>query len=192
MWHDTDFNDYQDGQWGYHDNSYQKLVLNMGLNNKPVVMDDASFTALAQQTGAAVVYRGWSSADKADRFEQSKYFHTGGGIYGDGIYFSTDMSVAAGYSGAGVAGHGQITKMMLSPNAKIVSLSDVQRKMATSSSSLRTGLSRAGQAGQQNGYGGNSGESQMALKMGYNVIKVSNDYYIGLTADAFIVSKKRY
>ena len=192
VWNETDFANYPDGKWSYHDNSYQKLVLSMGLNGKPTVMDDASFTALAQQTGAAIVYRGWSGSDAIDRFEQSQYFHSGGGIYGDGIYFSTSKSVAASYSSSGTLGNGQVTKMMLSPNAKIVSWSDVQNKIASSSSALQRGLHRAGQAGQQNGYGGNIGEAQMALKMGYNVIKVSDDYYVGLTADAFIVSKKRY
>lgn len=191
VWNNTDFANYPDGKWSYHDNSYQKLVLNMGLNNKPTVMDDASFNALQQQTGAAVVYRGWKDSDSADRFEQSKYFHTGGGIYGDGIYFSTSQSVAASYSRAGY-GKNAITKMMLSPNAKVVDIAQVRSAIRQASSKLQTGLSRAGQAGQQNGYGGNKGESQMALKMGYNVIKVSDDYYVGLSGDAFIVSKKRY
>lgn len=190
VWNETDFSDYPDGKWGYRDNSYQKLVLNMGLNNKPTVMDDAAFTALQQQTGATIVYRGWSSSDSADRFEQSTYFHTGGGIYGDGIYFSTEKNTAISYSAVG-AGHNAVTKMMINPNAKIVDIANVHAAIQNSSQRLQQSLKKAGQVGQQNGYGGNDGEAQMALKMGYNVIKVSSTYYVGLTGDAFIVSKKR-
>lgn len=189
VYNKTDYSQYDDGKWGFYDNSYQKLVLSMNLNNRPTLLSEKDFNAYVNQTGAPVVYRGWSSSDSADRFTQSKYFHTGGGIYGDGIYFTTDSGTAASYG----IGYGQkaITKMALAPTARVVSLADVQRAMGGASHNLRTALSKAGQSGQQNGYGGNSGESQMALKMGYNVIKVSDSYYVGLTADAFVVSKKR-
>lgn len=187
----TNLDDYDDGQYGFHDNSYQKLVLRMGLNNKPTELSDSDFNKYVQQTGEPVIYRGWSGQQSATRFTDpnSNYFHTGGGIYGDGIYFSTDKYTAARY-GIGF-GKKAITKMALSPQARVVDISDVRARMSSSSTKLQRALYKAGHAGENNGYGGNDGEAQMALKMGYNVIKVSSDYYVGLTGDAFVVSKTR-
>ncbi len=188
VYNKTDYSDYDDGKYGFYDNSYQKLVLKMGLNGKPTVMKDSDFNQLAQQTGAQVVYRGWSSADSADRFTNSKYFHVGNGFYGDGVYFTPDKTTAGAY-GIGF-GKGAITKMMLSPTARVVDIADVRRAINNTSPRLQRGLTKAGSSGSHS-YGSNNGESQMAIRMGYNVIRINSQKYVALTGDAFIVSDKK-
>ena len=84
--------------------------------------------------------------------------------------------------------------MMLSPNARVVDYNALVSSMPDRSSQLGKSLRYAG-SGASRSYSSNSGESQWALKKGYNVIKVDagfgEPYYIGLTRDAFIVSKKK-
>lgn len=187
----TDYSKYNDG-YGFRDNPYQKLVLQLGLNKPPTVVSDAQFNAIAKQTGAEVFYRGWSSESTADRFMQAQYTHTGTGIYGDGLYFANNIGTAAAY-GIG-KGKNAITKMMLSPNARVVDYNALVNSMPSGTTQLGKALRHTGTRGSRS-YNGNSGESQWALKMGYNVIKVDagfgEPYYVGLTRDAFIVSKKK-
>lgn len=185
VWHDTDLAAEDDG-YGFYDNSYQKLVLSLGLNKGPTVLSDADFDQYVQQTGSPVFYRGWSSRASADRLLNAPKTHTGTGIYGDGLYLSTSQSTAYSYGSAAV------TRMALSPRARTVNLSDVRTRIHQSSPQLQTGLDRAGSVGQRS-YGPNIGEAQMALKMGYNVVRVDSyggSYYYALTRDALVVSKK--
>ena len=153
------------------------------------MLDDSDFQSLVQQTGAQVVYRGWSGKAAVDRFMNATHNHVGNGVMGDGYYFSPDQSIAASYSTHGF-GHGEITQMVLNPmKAKAIELSTLQTMMRRASPTLQRSLNKAGTLGSGRTYGSNSGEMQYALKMGYNVI-VSGDYVVGGTADAFIVSKK--
>lgn len=185
VWHDTDLAAEDDG-YGFYDNSYQKLALILELNKGPTVLSDSDFDQYVQQTGAQVFYRGWSSRNSAERLLSAPKTHTGTGIYGDGIYMTTDKSTAYSYGSAAV------TRMALSPTARTVNLSTVRAQIGQASPQLQIGLGRAGSAGQRS-YGPNIGEAQMALKMGYNVVRVdsySGSYYYALTRDALVVSKK--
>lgn len=179
---------YADG-YDYHDLPLNRLLLRTGVVGQPIVLDDNDFQALVSQTGAQVVYRGWSGKAAVDRFMNATHNHVGNGVMGDGYYFSPDRTVAATYSTHGY-GHGEITKMVLNPlKAKAIELTTLQTMMRQASPTLQRSLQKAGTMGSGRTYGSNSGEMQYALKMGYNVI-VSGDYVVGGTADAFIVSKK--
>lgn len=186
----VDLNDpqYADG-YDYHDLPLNRLLLRTGVTGRPIVLDDNDFQSLVQQTGAQVVYRGWSGKASVDRFMNAAHNHVGNGVMGDGYYFSPDRYVAASYSTHGF-GHGEVTRMVLNPmKAKAIELSTLQTMMRRASPTLQRSLKKAGTMGSGRTYGSNSGEMQYALKMGYNVI-VSGDYVVGGTADAFIVSKK--
>lgn len=179
---------YADG-YDYHDIPLNRLLLRMGVNGRPIVLKDSDFNSLVSQTGAQVVYRGWSGASSVDRFMNATHNHVGNGIMGDGYYFSPDLSVAVTYARHG-KGHGEITKMILNPTkAKAIDLSTLRRMMNNASPRLQRSLQKAGGGGSGRTYGSNDGEMQFALKMGYNVI-VSGNYVVGGTADAFIVSRK--
>lgn len=185
VWNDTDLAAEDDG-YGFYDNSYQKLALSLGLNKGPTVLSEGDFNQYVQQTNAQVFYRGWSSRNSADRLLNAPKTHTGTGLYGDGIYMTTDKGTAASYGSAAV------TTLALSPTARVVNLSTVRARIQQSSQRLQTGLNRAGSVGQRS-YGANNGEAQMALKMGYNVVRIDThggSYYYALTRDALVVSKK--
>lgn len=189
---ETDYSNYDDGKYGFYDNSLQKLLLNMGIANQPKEVPDAVFNQYVSQTGSDVFYRGFSSADSADRLTDAKYFHTGTGIYGDGVYFTNNISTAAAY-GIG-RGKGAIRKMALSPDARVIDYQTLRSSMQNASSNLQSSLRAAGHAGSRS-YSGNAGEAQWALKNGYNVVRVSygsDSYYYALNGDAIIVSAKKY
>ena len=164
----------------YHQSAFQNMVIDQGLN-APVYakMDRNSFNAYCKANNLQPFYRGWSGGNASkDRFENAAAFHTGTGMYGEGLYFG-DKSTASGYSG------GAMTKAALSPNARVVDLSDVQAALSASGASrafARSGQSTTGY------YSKNSGESQMALKMGYNVIRTSWSYVV-LSRDAVVIQK---
>lgn len=186
----VDLNDpqYADG-YDYHDLPLNRLLLRTGVVGQPIVLDDGDFQSLVQQTGAQVVYRGWSGKAAVDRFMNATHNHVGNGVMGDGYYFSPDRNVAASYATHGF-GRGEITQMVLNPmKAKAIELTTLQSMMRRASPTLQRSLNKAGTMGSGRTFGSNSGEMQYALKMGYNVI-VSGDYVVGGTADAFIVSKK--
>lgn len=186
-----DLNDpqYADG-YDYHDLPLNRLLLRTGVKGQPIVLEDGDFQQLVQQTGAQVVYRGWSGKASIDRFMNAKFNHVGNGVMGDGYYFSPNLSTAVSFSGSMSLGNGEVTQMILNPlKAKAIDLTTLRTMMGKASPKLRSALNKAGTRGSGRTYGANIGEMQYALKNGYNVI-VSGDYVVSGTADAFIVSKK--
>lgn len=181
-----DLNDpaYADG-YVYHDIPLNKLLLRLGVGKGATVLSDSDFDKYVQQSGQQVMYRGWSNKGAADRFVNTTHNHVGNGRYGDGYYFSPDKGTAKAYSGDGT-----VTKMALSPKARVISYSDLVSKMSQASSKLQNSLRKTGGGGSGRTFASNKGEAQYALKLGYNVIDVGGGYLYGITNDAFVVSKK--
>ena len=169
-------------KWAFYDNPQQKLVESMNLNGSATVLSESDFNKYVQQTGATVLYRGWSGQDAVDRFKNSPNSHIGNGINGDGYYFSADRSTAQGYGATGM-------KAALSPSARVVSLAEVNKAISNASPKLRSSLSKAGSKGTRT-YGANDGQAQMALKMGFNTID-AGWAVIPLTRDAVVISDKK-
>lgn len=169
-------------KWAFYDNPQQKLVGTLGLNKPATVLSDSDFNKYVKQTGATVLYRGWSGTDAVDRFKNSPNSHIGNGINGDGYYFAPDRSTARSYGGVGM-------RAALSPNARVVSIHAVNAQIANSSPKLQRSLMKAGSNGTRT-FGSNKGQAQMALKMGYNVID-AGWAVIPLTRDAVVVSSQR-
>lgn len=175
---------YDDG-YVYHDIPLNKLLLRLGVGKGATVLSDSDFDKYVQQSGQQVMYRGWSNKSAADRFVNTTHNHVGNGRYGDGYYFTPDKGTAKVYSGDGT-----VTKIALSPKARVISYRDLVSKMSQSSSKLQNALAKTGTGGSGRTYGSNKGEAQFALKLGYNVIDVGSGYLYGITNDAFVVSKK--
>ena len=181
-------------QYGFYDGEYQKFSFAMGLNAKPQVMDDAAFDAMVRKNNLQLLYRGESGQNAADRFMNADIGHTGVGNFGDGYYFSTDKDDAIGYARykSNYNGTGKVETMVLSPTARAIKYSDLEAKFASLSPKLRSALSAAGGSARGSGYG-NSGEAQLALKLGYNVVAVDyaggRTYCYALDRSAFIVKK---
>lgn len=166
--------------YAYHQSAYQNMVIDQNLN-APVYakLDSKSFDAYCAANNLTPIYRGWAggTASKA-RFEDAAMSHTGTGMYGEGYYFG-DKGTASGYSS------GAVTKAALSPNARVVDLDVVQK--AIQSSGAQKAFVKSGHA-QTGSFSPSSGEAQMALKMGYNVIRSSWSYVV-LTRDAVVIRK---
>lgn len=185
---DVDLNDpqYADG-FTYYNIPLNKTLLRLGINKGPTVLSDTDFDTYVQQTGAKVFYRGWSGDAAVDRFTQATHNHVGNGVYGDGYYFTPDLQTAKSYAGSG----GVVTKLALSPDARVVNYNSVIASMQQMSPKLQSALDKTGRGGSGRTYGTNNGESQAALKAGYNVVDMGSGYLYGVTADAFVVSTKR-
>lgn len=181
---------YNDG-YTYHDLPLNRLLARLGIKKGPTVLSESQFNQYVQQTGQQVMYRGWSSSDSAQRFLNTTNNHVGNGVMGDGYYFSPDRYTAIQYSGSMRTGNGEIMKVALSPNARVVDLQTVRNHIGNQSQNLRHALYKAGSFGSGRTYGANSGEAQMALKMGYNVIQ-NGSYFVAITNDALVVSKKTF
>jgi hypothetical protein len=181
-WKERDFNSVQQqtgDQWSFYDNPMQATVLALDLNKPATVLSESDFNNYVQKTNSTVLYRGWSGQNAVDRFNNSPNSHIGNGINGDGYYFSASKSTAQGYGGTGM-------KAALSPNARVVSLNDLNWEMRKNSPRLKKSLAKAGSAGTRT-FGPNNGQAQMALKMGYNTID-AGWAVIPLTRDAVVVS----
>lgn len=183
-WNERDFNKVQqqtNDKWAFYDNPMQATVVALNLNKPATVMSETDFNNYVQKTNSTVLYRGWSGQDSVNRFKNSPNSHIGNGINGDGYYFAPDIKTAKGYGGTGM-------KAALSPNARVVSVNAVNAEIAKHNATLKASLSKAGTLGTRT-FGGNQGQAQMALKMGYNTID-AGWAVIPLTRDAVVVSAK--
>ena len=166
--------------YSYHQSAFQNMVIDQNLNAPVYAKLSASqFSQYCKANGLQPFYRGWSSGSSMARFENAAASHTGAGMYGEGYYFG-DRSTASSY-----ARGSDISVAALSPAARVVDL-DVVRS-AIAKSGISSALARSGVTMTSN-YGNNQGEAQMALKMGYNVIRTDWSYVV-LTRDAVVIRK---
>ena len=167
----------------------QKFVYAAGLNEKPQVLDDASFSAFLKANGMSqrdVIARSIGGGNYtvgntrynltprqvADMMMTSRLNYVGGKhggqLYGAGTYFARTGGAATGYGGQNAL----TAQAVLNPKTtKAISLSSLQRqvsafqrshpKFAAAVGSFRTG--------------GNGNASIYALAMGYNVITDGNN-----------------
>ena len=164
--------------YSYHQSAFQNMVIDQNLN-APVYakLSKSEFAQYIKQTGLEPIYRGWNSQASMDRFENAAASHTGTGMYGEGLYFG-DKQTAANYGSI-------MSKAALSPAARVVDLSAVQTAIQNSGASAAFGHSGNTQS---SSFAPNMGEAQMAIKMGYNVIRTSWSYVV-LTREAVVVQK---
>jgi hypothetical protein len=163
----------------YHQSPFQNMVIDQNLN-APVfaTLNSSDFAKYCQQNGLTPFYRGWSGKSSRDRFENATASHTGTGIYGEGYYFG-DKATARGY--------GSVTTVAaLSPQARVVDLDVVRKQINAQSARTKAAFNKSGHTNSR--FGDNSGEAQMALKMGYNVIRTDWSYVV-LTRDAVVIQK---
>ena len=162
----------------YYQGAFQNMVIDMNLNAPVYAKLSANdFNTYCQANNLTPIYRGWKGGARSkDRFENAAASHTGTGMYGDGYYFGS-KATAKGYSG------GAMSVAALSPNARVADLDMVRLAVSQSGAKkafIKSGLSQSGR------YAPSKGESQMALKMGYNVIRTDWSYVV-LTRDAVVI-----
>ena len=143
-------------------------------------LNQSDFDAYCKANNLTPIYRGWAGGQASKgRFEDATASHTGAGRYGEGYYFGS-QSTASGYSG------GATTVAALSPNARVVDLGTVRAALGNTGAKLNSAFEKSGHTPSY--FDDNHGESQMALKMGYNVIRTSWCYVV-LTREAVVIRK---
>ena len=168
--------------YAYYQSAFQNMVMAQNLNAPVFAKLSASdFATYCQQNGLTPIYRGWQGgASSKSRFENAKMSHTGTGMYGEGFYFGS-QSTASGYSG------GATTVAALSPNARVVDLNTVRNAISGLGSKAQSAFNKSGHVPNSQ-FAPNHGEAQMALKLGYNVIRTDWSYVV-LTRDAVVIRK---
>lgn len=162
-------------QWANQDSDAQKIAIDLGMVETPQVVSKDDFNKYVEESGATVCYRGvkntpdMSGASMLYQMAyntQENYF--GYGIYGDGLYFSTDQSTAVGYAHGSEA----VAMCAIRPDAKVIECKSDEMKSA---------MRRLG----------TTDYSVAAMCSGYDAIKVdrggSDDYYVVLNRAAMVM-----
>lgn len=168
--------------YAYYQSPFQNMVIDMGLN-APVFakLSPADFQAYCAANNLTPIYRGWEGgAASKDRFENASMSHTGAGMYGEGYYFGSH-STGAGYA------KGALSVAALSPKARVVDLNSVRGEIAKLGDKAKKAFKHSGYVPGSK-FKPNLGDAQMALKMGFNVIRTDWSYVV-LTRDAVVVQK---
>lgn len=174
---------------------FQKLIYNLGMNDKPQVVDDATLNGMNGteifRTVDAVYDRStdisYTAPQIAKQVQAGKITRVSSGgkaVYGDGIYFADNKRDSAVYGST--RGNVQKTCMMrakLNSNAKVVSYTSAVRGVSneiSSNTALGNALKKCNSASRASIY---------ALAKGYNVIDAGNGYYNILNRNAMTMSK---
>lgn len=163
-------------QWANPNSDAQKVAIDLGMVETPQVVSKDDFNKYVGESGAVVCYRGvkntpdMSGASMLYQMAyntQENYF--GDGIYGDGLYFSTDQNTAVAYAHGSEA----VAMCAIRPDAKVIDYKSPEIEKA------RKDL-------------GTSDYAVAAMCSGYDAIKVKmggdEDYYVVLNRAAMIMA----
>lgn len=177
------------------DTAFQSFIYNIGLNDKPQLVDDATLDAMSGKDMFRTVNAVYDSVNdinyRADEIIKqiqggrvTRTSDNGGSVYGRGLYFADGKSASTSYGRTrGDVKKTAVVRMKLNNNANVVShntvMNGVSREMV-SGSKLGKVLSRLDNA---------SAESIWALTQGYNVIASGHGYFNVLNRQAITMSK---
>ena len=177
------------------DNDFQKMIYNIGLNDKPQLVDDATLDSMNGTELWRTVNNVYDrrndisfTADQIARQVQAgkvtRVSDNGGSVYGRGIYFASDKysSAAYGNTRGDVKRTAQI-RCKLNSNAKVIDHSKATQGV---SAEIRSG-SKLGKVLRSCDH--DSQVSIYAMAKGYNVITNGRSYYNVLNRNAVTMSK---
>ena len=184
----------------------QKFVFHIGLNDKPMVLDDNAFKkfmadnnipqaqVLARGIGGGVLktsaggQRKLSPKDVSDMMMYSRLNYVGGKqggqAYGAGTYFNMNGGKPTGYGGSG----GMLVKAVLNPSTAKIITDTALRSKAAAFDRTHPQFARATGGYKMSFF--NNNMSVYALAMGYNVIKDSSSGYHNVIDRKALVYKK--
>lgn len=154
----------------------QKMVYALGMNDKPEIVDSATFKQLTSGPGALTpIYRTVNDTtvngipvtaqDVCDMLTDGDLTYVGNGIHGDGLYFSNDLA------GSKLYGHGgsqsKTLAAVLNQKAKVIS----ERQLKSLYDNfIKTHPQSRKALGFARSKSTHDSMSQFALTQGYNVI----------------------
>ena len=176
------------------DNDFQKMIYNIGLNDKPQLVDDATLNSMNGTELWRTVNNVYDrkndisyTADQIARQVQAgrvtRVSDTGGSVYGRGIYFADSKSESSYYGNT--RGNVQKTAQIrckLNSNAKVISYNSAVNGVSSEISKgtkLGKVLKKCDRQSQSSIY---------ALAKGYNVITSGGGYYNVLNRNAVTMS----
>ncbi len=177
------------------DNDFQKFTYNLGLNDKPQLVDDSVLDTMngtelfrtvnaVNDTTNRIRYNADDIALQVQRGSVTRVSDSGGSAYGRGIYFADDYTESSYYGNSrGNIKKTAVVRCKLNSNAKVITYSKATsglRQEINSGSSLGRALARCDHASQVSLY---------AMAKGYNVIYNQNSYYNILSRNAVTMSK---
>ena len=177
------------------DNDFQKMIYNIGLNDKPQLVDDATLDGMNGTELWRTVNNVYDrkndisyTADQIARQVQAgrvtRVSDNGGSVYGRGIYFADSKSESSYYGNT----HGNVQKTAqirckLNGNANVINHSKARQGVSDEISrgtKLGNVLKKCDHDSQTSIY---------ALSKGYNVITSGHGYYNVLNRNAVTMSK---
>lgn len=180
------------------DTAMQRFTYNLGLNDKPTLVDDATLDTMngtelfrtvnsGKDPVARVKYDADEIATQVQRGRVTRYSDNGGSVYGRGLYFANDYRSSQMYGNTN--GNIKSTAMIrckLNSNAKTIDYHNASRGLSreiASGSKLGKSLSKISRRDSE------SAVSIYALSKGYNVITSGHGYFNVLNRNAVTMSK---
>ena len=177
------------------DNDFQRFTFNLGLNDKPQLVDDSVLDTMngtelfrtVNSVNDTTNRMKWNADDIASQVQRgsvTRVSDSGGSAYGRGIYFADNYGDSRSYGGvSGNIKKTAVVRCKLNSNAKIITHSKAcagVRDEINSGSKLGKVLSKCDRASQSSIY---------AMAKGYNVIHSGHSYYNILSRNAVTMSK---
>lgn len=180
------------------DTAMQRVTYNLGLNDKPTLVDDDVLDTMngtelfrtvndAKDPVARLKYDADEIATQIQRGRVTRYSDSGGSVYGRGLYFADNYGDSMIYGNtSGNIKSTAVVRAKLNSNAKIVHIDKVKHGLTSemaSGSKLGKSLSKIYRGDRH------SAESIYALSKGYNVIISGHGYFNVLNRNAVTMSK---
>ena len=180
------------------DTAMQRFTYNLGLNDKPTLVDDDVLDTMngtelfrtvnsGRDSVARVRYDADEIATQIQRGRVTRYSDNGGSVYGRGLYFANSYGSSKVYGNT--TGNIKSTAMVrakLNSNAKTIDYYQASRglsKEMASGSKLGESLSKIARRDSE------SAVSIYAMSKGYNVITSGHGYFNVLNRNAVTMSK---
>lgn len=176
-------------------NDFQKFTYNLGLNDKPQLVDDSVLDTMngtelfrtvnsVNDTQNRMKWDADTIASQIQRGSVTRVSDSGGSAYGRGIYFADDYQESGFYGNSrGNIKKTAVVRAKLNSNAKVIDYS-------TATSGVRSEISRGTKLGKAlQKCDGASRASIYAMAKGYNVLTSGHGYYNILSRNAVTMSK---
>lgn len=180
------------------DTAMQRFTYNLGLNDKPTLVDDTTLDSMhgtelfrtvnaGKDPVARVKYDADEIATQVQRGRVTRYSDNGGSAYGRGLYFANSYSESAQYYGnkSGDIKATAVMRCKLNSNAKAIDY-------YTAKSNLSTEIASGSKLGKTlrkiNSRDSQSAVSIYAMCKGYNVITSGHGYFNILNRNAVTMS----
>ena len=177
------------------DNDLQKMTYNLGLNDKPQLVDDTVLDTMngtelfrtvnsINDNSNRIRYDADDIASQVQRGSVTRVSDNGGSAYGRGIYFADNYVESSFYGNtSGNIKKTAVVRCKLNSNAKVITYNKARsglRSEINSGSKLGRVLSKCDN---------DSRVSIYAMAKGFNVIYNENNYYCVLNRNAVTMSK---